>query len=147
MCTRDKAISLSYNIKQIENWINEYLIIDNNLLNSFDMLKQASDLFFMRKSEWDYDELSKCLSKLNLLQIKHFLTMYKPVEYYEKEIKQNFIEKLLDKVKEKKKDDQLLLTIDIKNEINLELKYKTSVINLDSIEIPDEFGLQFLIKF
>ena len=60
------------------------------------MLKQASDLLVMRKSEWDYDQLSKSLTKLNLSQIKHILTMYKPIEYCEKEIKESFIEKLLD---------------------------------------------------
>ena len=149
MCNRDKAISLNYNINLIENWKTENSIENN--LNSFDMLKQASDLLVMRKSEWDYDQLSKSLTKLNLSQIKHILKMYKPIEYCEKEIKESFIEKLFDIIKQQDNMTNLIenkqLTIDIKNEISLKLKYKTSIINIDTIEIPDEFGLQFLIKF
>jgi hypothetical protein len=149
MCNRDKAISLNYNINLIENWKTENSI--ENSPNSFDMLKQASDLLVMRKSEWDYDQLSKSLTKLNLSQIKHILTMYKPIEYCEKEIKESFIEKLLDIIKQQDNVTNLIenkqLTIDIKNEFSLKLKYKTSIINIDTIEIPDEFGLQFLIKF
>ena len=77
--------------------------------------------------------------------------MYKPIEYCEKEIKESFIEKLLDIIKQQDNVTNLIenkqLTIDIKNEFSLKLKYKTSIINIDTIEIPDEFGLQFLIKF
>ena len=149
-CNLSKGITLKYNISLLENWS-----IDNNLQNSFkslEKLTQACELLTTRKSDWDIDKLSSISSKLNLSQIEHFLVMYKPVEYYEREIKRTFIDKILkyiktnrSKMNEISKESETL-TLELEKEIFIEIEFNPSGISLEEIDIPEKLGLNFLIK-
>ena len=77
--------------------------------------------------------------------------MYEPAEFFEKELSQTFIHKLIKKLnfhrKRNSTDEDQSLTFDYKSEAILNFAFKPSTVNLEAIEIPEQFGLNFLIKF
>jgi hypothetical protein len=83
--------------------------------------------------------------------VEHILKMYEPAEFCEKELTEVFINKLIKILnlyrKKNENDENQSLTLDYKNETMLNFPFKSSSVNLEAIEIPEQFGLNFLIKF
>lgn len=148
MCNWAKGISLSYNVSVLEAWQT-----DKNLKESsttLDHLKQTSQLLMARKSNTDIQNLCDVCSKLSLAQIENILMLYTPVEFYERQMKREFVDKFLSSLKKVRQNtdlDDKLLAIDLKQDVSIKSEFNSSAVCLEYIEIPEELGLNFLIKF
>ncbi|XP_058836373.1 unconventional myosin-Va isoform X2 [Topomyia yanbarensis] len=144
LCMWKTGMKIRYNVSCLEGWIRT-MAMDPDVVKPLEPLIQISRILQARKTEEDVQtllELSTCLTTAQILKIiKSYTT-----DDCENEIKPIFIEKLTKQLNERSmqnESDTYMMDEEIVSP--LVVVYKYSEVNLEEIEIPEEFNLDGLV--
>jgi myosin-5 len=150
MCNWSKGIEIRYNMSHLEQWIRDSKLQDSGAIETLEPVIQASQLLQARKTDADIKSICDMCSKLTIAQIQRILFLYTPLEAYEEKLTRQFIDKVTNKLKELRQMEidsvQQLLIIDTKKHFSVYIPFNPSNIGLETIELPEQFGLSFLKK-
>lgn len=147
MCHWSKGVQIRYNLSEMEEWLRSHRLYDRNMEHTLEPLVQVAQLLQVKKrTDDDVKLICDTCSELTTTQIVKILHLYTPDEY-EKRTEVSFIRKVSSKLAgrgEVKKEAQLL--IDAKHTFPVTFPYNPTSVNLNEIDIPESFGLNFLKK-
>ncbi|XP_071826412.1 unconventional myosin-Va-like isoform X3 [Apostichopus japonicus] len=147
MCHWSKGVQIRYNLSEMEEWLRSHRLYDRNMEHTLEPLVQVAQLLQVKKrTDDDVKLICDTCSELTTTQIVKILHLYTPDEY-EKRTEVAFIRKVSAKLAgrgEMKKEAQLL--IDAKHTFPVTFPYNPTSINLNEIDIPESFGLNFVKK-
>lgn len=137
-------------MSQLEQWIRDSKLTDSGAIETLEPVIQASQLLQARKTDDDIKSLCEMCSKLTIAQIQRIMFLYSPLEAYEEKLTRQFIDKVTNKLKELRQTEnnlaQQVLILDTKKHFSVYIPFNPSNIGLETIEIPEQFGLGFLKK-
>lgn len=150
MCNWSKGIEIRYNMSQLEQWIRDSKLQDSGALETLQPVIQSSQLLQARKTVDDIKSICDMCDKLTIAQIQRILFLYTPLEAYDEKLSRQFIDKVTNSLKDIRKLEnntvQQILILDTKKHFPVYIPFNPSNISLETIEIPEQFGLGFLKK-
>uniref|UniRef100_A0A0B7BI25 Dilute domain-containing protein n=1 Tax=Arion vulgaris TaxID=1028688 RepID=A0A0B7BI25_9EUPU len=148
MCNWSKGMQIRYNLTHLEQWLRDNSLHEFGALAALEPIIQASQLLQARKTESDVDSICDMCSKLSTAQIVKVLNIYTPVDEFEERVPIAFIRKIQAKLKQR--DEQgttsTTLLMDTKYSYPVTFPFNPSSVSLESVLVPEELHLGFLIK-
>jgi myosin-5 len=153
LCHWSKGMQIRYNISMLEEWCLKHKV-NADVTSTLVQLIQASQLLQARKTENDVDSICDICDKLTINQVIKLLNLYTSDEY-EGRLSTTIIRNVQNRLKERRKEElekqqaegkasQLLM--DTKHLFAVKFPFNPSSIGLETIEIPESFGLSNLVK-
>ncbi len=137
-------------MSHLEQWIRDSRLTESGAIETLEPVIQASQLLQARKTDDDIKSLCDMCSKLTIAQIQRILFLYSPLETYEEKLTRQFIDKVTNNLKELRSMEnnsaQQELILDTKKHFAVSIPFNPSNIGLETIEMPEMFGLGFLKK-
>ncbi|KAL3288840.1 hypothetical protein HHI36_003287 [Cryptolaemus montrouzieri] len=145
LCHWSKGIEIRHNLSQIEMWIKDKNL-DESCIEVLQPIIQAALLLQARKEdEKDVINICDMCDALTGLQICKLLSLYTPVDEFEKRIPTSFIENVQKELHKRSKPDEPLM-MDTKYQYPTRFSFNPSEICLENVEIPEILNLQMLEK-
>lgn len=145
LCHWSKGFQIRHNLSHFEMWTRDKQLDEPMIQETLHPIIQAAHLLQARKTDEDVDSICEMCSSLNTMQICKILNLYTPVDEFEQRVPSSFINKVQKKLQERKEPNQTLL-MDIKHHYAIKFPFKSSVICLEDIDIPEKLYLPMLEK-
>ncbi|KAH9495975.1 Unconventional myosin-Va, partial [Bulinus truncatus] len=148
MCNWSKGMQIRYNLSHLEQWLRDNNLHEFGAQAALEPIIQASQLLQARKTDSDVDSVCDMCSKLTTAQIVKILNIYTPVDEFEERVPVAFIRKIQSKLKER--DEQSTtsntLLLDTKYSYPVTFPFNPSSVALETITVPEQLHLGFLIR-
>ncbi|BFZ14098.1 hypothetical protein BsWGS_17137 [Bradybaena similaris] len=148
MCNWSKGMQIRYNLSHLEQWLRDNTLHDFGAQAALEPIIQASQLLQARKTDSDVDSICDMCSKLTTAQIVKILNIYTPVDEFEERVPIPFIRKIQAKLKEREEQGTASSTLlmDTKYSFPVTFPFNPSSVALETISVPDQLHLGFLIR-
>ncbi|XP_055872959.1 unconventional myosin-Va-like isoform X4 [Biomphalaria glabrata] len=148
MCNWSKGMQIRYNLSHLEQWLRDNNLHEFGAQAALEPIIQASQLLQARKTDSDVDSVCDMCSKLTTAQIVKILNIYTPVDEFEERVPVAFIRKIQSKLKEREEQGTAsnTLLLDTKYSYPVTFPFNPSSVALETITVPEQLHLGFLIK-
>ncbi|XP_032889430.1 unconventional myosin-Vb [Amblyraja radiata] len=145
VCSWSTGMQIRYNISQLEEWLRGKNLKQSGAVKTMEPLIQAAQLLQVKKKTTD-DAAAICLmcKALSTQQIVKILNLYTPVNEFEERVTVSFIRHIQSFLQDRNEPPQLLM--DFKHTFPVMFPFNPSALNLDTIHIPANLNLTFLIR-
>ncbi|XP_072920178.1 unconventional myosin-Vb [Hemitrygon akajei] len=145
VCSWSTGMQIRYNISQLEEWLRGKNLQQSGAVKTLEPLIQAAQLLQVKKkSTEDAAAICSMCKDLSTQQIVKILNLYTPVNEFEERVTVSFIRNIQSSLQDRNEQPQLLL--DFKRMFPVMFPFNPSALNLDSIHIPANLNLTFLIR-
>ncbi|BFZ26086.1 hypothetical protein BsWGS_29125 [Bradybaena similaris] len=146
MCNWSKGMQIRYNLTYFEQWLRDNFPHEPGVADVLEPVIQASQLLQARKTDSDVNSICDLCSKMTMAQIIKILNMYTPVDDFEERVHPAFIRKIQAKLKLQGKSPSSTLLMDTKFSYPVTFPFNASSVALETITLPEELHLNFLIR-
>ncbi|XP_078276446.1 unconventional myosin-Vb isoform X2 [Rhinoraja longicauda] len=145
VCSWSTGMQIRYNISQLEEWLRGKNLQQSGAVKTMEPLIQAAQLLQVKKKTTD-DAAAICsmCKTLSTQQIVKILNLYTPVNEFEERVTVSFIRSIQSCLQDRNESPQLLM--DFKHTFPVMFPFNPSALNLDTIHIPANLNLTFLIR-
>ncbi|XP_051866107.1 unconventional myosin-Vb isoform X2 [Pristis pectinata] len=145
VCSWSTGMQIRYNISQLEEWLRGKNLQQSGAVKTMEPLIQAAQLLQVKKKTTD-DAAAICsmCKALSTQQIVKILNLYTPVNEFEERVTVSFIRNIQSCLQDRNEPPQLLM--DFKHTFPVMFPFNPSALNLDTIHIPANLNLTFLIR-
>ncbi|XP_069779986.1 unconventional myosin-Vb isoform X2 [Narcine bancroftii] len=145
VCSWSTGMQIRYNISQLEEWLRGKNLQQSGAVKTMEPLIQAAQLLQVKKKTTD-DAIAICsmCKALSTQQIVKILNLYTPVNEFEERVTVSFIRNIQSCLRDRNEPPQLLM--DFKHTFPVMFPFNPSSLNLDTIHIPANLNLTFLMR-
>ncbi|XP_062867127.1 unconventional myosin-Vb [Trichomycterus rosablanca] len=145
MCSWSTGMQLRYNITQMEEWLRDKNMHQNNIITTIEPIIQVSQLLQInKKTSQDAEAICSRCTALTAQQIVKILNLYTPENEFEERVTVSFIREIQGLLQGRVENNQLLM--DTKHTFPVLFPYSPSALTLDSMHIPASLNLHFLSR-
>lgn len=127
----------------LEDWVRINQLDGSGIVEALDSITQAAQLLQVsKKTLEDVDAICEVCTSLNNIQMQKILSMYTPANEYEARVPSKVIRAVIERGHNK--TDPMFLMMDTAYMFPVTLPFTPSAVSLETINIPDNCGLDFL---
>ncbi|XP_048581655.1 unconventional myosin-Va isoform X2 [Nematostella vectensis] len=143
MCHWSRGMQIRFNLSQLEDWVRVNQLEGSGIVEALECITQATQLLQVNKKTLeDVDAICEVCSALNTLQVQKILSMYTPANEYEARVPSSVIRAVVERGHNK--TDPMYLMLDTAYLFPVTLPFTPSAVSLETINIPELPGLDFL---
>ncbi|XP_035803218.1 unconventional myosin-Vb isoform X2 [Amphiprion ocellaris] len=145
VCSWSTGMQLRYNTSQMEEWLRGNNLFQSKAAATLEPIIQAAQLLQVKKKTSQDAEAICCLcTALTTQQIVKILNLYTPLNEFEERVTVSFIRNIQNQLQERNDPPQLL--VDTKQTFPVLFPYTPSALSLETLHIPAQLNLHFLVR-
>ncbi|XP_046723179.1 unconventional myosin-Vb isoform X3 [Silurus meridionalis] len=145
MCSWSTGMQLRYNISQMEEWLRGRNLHQKEVMLTIEPLIQAAQLLQVKKkTSQDAKAICSMCNILSTQQIVKILNLYTPLNEFEERVTVSFIRDIQNLLQGRIENSQLL--VDTKHTFPVLFPYTPSALSLETLHIPANLSLDFLVR-
>lgn len=137
------SFSFRFNLSQLEDWVRVNQLDGSGIVEALEAITQATQLLQVNKKTLeDVDAICEVCASLNTVQVQKILSMYTPANEYEARVPSSVIKAVVERGHNK--TEPMYLMMDTSYMFPVTLPFTPSSVSLETLQIPDNCGLDFL---
>ncbi|XP_076020417.1 unconventional myosin-Vb isoform X2 [Genypterus blacodes] len=145
ICSWSTGMQLRYNTSQMEEWLRGNNLTQSKAAVTLEPIIQAAQLLQVKKkTSQDAEAICSLCTALTMQQIVKILNLYTPLNEFEERVTVSFIRNIQNILQERNDPAQLLM--DTKHMFPVLFPFTPSALSLETLHIPANLSLDFLIR-